>query len=125
MSTVDASRETGGVMMKLVGWSATAVALATGWASAALADETGFASSHTWRKERGLTCMSDHWHYGSSGVQPTKAKAEREAIISWSSFTAFEYGSNWARFGKAGSKKISCTKSPSGFDCSVEARPCR
>jgi hypothetical protein len=91
----------------------------------AAADETGFASAHTWRKERGMNCMADHWHYGNSTPQPTKAKAQRDAISSWQSFTAFEYGSNWARWGKAGSKKASCSNSAGGWTCNVEARPCR
>lgn len=104
----------------------TAVVLATfAISTLAVADETGFASSHDWRKERGLNCFVDHFHYGSSTTQPTRALAERDAIKSWSSFTDFEYGSNWARYGKAGSKKMGCKKSPSGWECNVEARPCR
>lgn len=101
------------------------VALATVVSSAAVADETGFASAHEWRKERGLNCMADHWHYGSSSGHPTKAKAEKAAIASWSSFTDFEYGSDWARWSKAGSKKSSCKDGSSGWECSVEARACR
>lgn len=102
-----------------------AVVLATAVSSVAVADETGFASAHTWRKERGLNCMVDHWHYGSGSSQPTRAKAEKDAIASWSSFTDFEYGSDWARWSKAGSKKASCKEGASGWECSVEARPCR
>lgn len=90
-----------------------------------MADETGFASAHDWRKERGLTCMADHWHYGSSSGHGTRAAAEKAAIASWSSFTDFEYGSNWARWSKAGSKKASCKQGASGWECSVEARACR
>lgn len=110
---------------RLVGF---AIAVACATASFALpvtADETGFASAHSWRKERGLTCMADHWHYGSSSSHPTKEKAQRDAVSSWSSFTDFEYGSNWARWGKAGSKKVSCSNSSGGWTCNVEARPCR
>ncbi len=103
-----------------------AVALATFCTtSVAMADETGFASSHDWRKERGMNCFVDHFHYGSSTTQPTRAKAERDAINSWSSFTDFEYGSNWARYGKAGSKKMTCKQGGGGWECNVEARPCR
>lgn len=103
-----------------------AVAFATFCAaSVAMADETGFASSHDWRRERGMNCFVDHYHYGSSTLQPTRAKAERDAIKSWASFTDFEYGSDWARYSKAGSKKMSCKSGGGGWECNVEARPCR
>jgi hypothetical protein len=101
-----------------------AAILATSALGAAMADETGFASMHSQARVGGKTCMTDHYHYGS-GTGRTKAAAERAAIGSWASFTDFEYGSDWARFGKAAGKRISCTKSPSGYDCQVEARPCR
>lgn len=110
---------------KVIASGATVVALVILLAAPAVADDTGFASSHDWRKERGLTCMSDHYHYGTSGEQRTKALAQREAIVSWQSFTAFEYGSDWARYGKAGSKKMSCKQGGGSWECSIEARPCR
>lgn len=106
-----------------IGVAVTAVSALT--PTATRADETGFASSHDWRKERGMTCMVDHYHYGSSGQQRTKALAQREAIVSWQSFTSFEYGSNWARYAKAGSKKMTCSDAGGSWECSVEARPCR
>lgn len=90
----------------------------------ALADETGFASTHDWRREGGRTCFSDHYHYGS-GSGGSKAAAQRSAISSWISFTDFEYGSDWARWGRAAGKRMSCSQSSSGYDCQVEARPCR
>ena len=80
---------------------------------------------HSARVERGYVCYTDHFHYGSSGTQPTRAKAERAAIESWSSFVDFEYGSAWANFRRAGSKGMSCSQSGGGWDCSLEARPCR
>ena len=80
---------------------------------------------HSARYERGFICYSDHFHYGSSGVQSTRAKAERAAAGSWSSFVDFEYGPAWANYGRAGSKKMTCSQSGGGWDCSVEARPCK
>ncbi len=88
-------------------------------------DSTGFASMHDLRRERGRLCMSDHWHYGTSGPQKSKSKARRAAIRSWASFTATEYGSDWARWGRAKSKRASCSRASGSWDCSVEARPCR
>ena len=90
----------------------------------ALADDTGFASAHDLRKERGRTCMSDHYHQGG-GSGSTKKAAQVDAIKSWQNFTAFEYGSDWARFSKAASKSMSCSASTSGVECNVEARACR
>lgn len=80
---------------------------------------------HTARVERGFVCYSDHYHYGSSGNQSSKRAAEAAAISAWSSFVDFEYGSAWANFRKAGSKKMTCSNGSGGWDCSVEARPCR
>ena len=73
-----------------------------------MADDTGFAYMHDLRKEGGRTCFTDHWHYGS-GNGATKAAAQKDAVGSWASFTAFEYGSDWARFSKAVSKRMSCS----------------
>lgn len=79
---------------------------------------------HDARRERGFTCYTDHFHYGSSGNMPSRKAAEAAAINSWSSFVDLEYGSAWSRFAKAGSKKMTCTQGSGGWDCSVEARPC-
>lgn len=100
-----------------------AVILSAGFAPA-IADQTGFASMHDQARVGGKMCMTDHYHYGS-GSGGNKAAAQKDAIASWSSFTDFEYGSDWARFSKAIGKRISCSRSTSGVDCQVEARPCR
>jgi len=92
---------------------------------ASSAAETGLASMHALRREGGRLCMSDHWHYGSSGVQPSRASAQRAAIRSWQDFTDLEYGSSWARFGRAASRKMGCSRASSGWSCDAEARPCR
>lgn len=90
----------------------------------ALADDTGFAYMHDMRREGGRTCFTDHYHYGN-GNGPTKAAAQKAAISSWASFTAFEYGSDWARFSRAASKAMSCSGSAGNVSCQLEARPCR
>jgi hypothetical protein len=89
-------------------------------AAPALADDSGFAYSHDIRGR----CMVDHYHYGS-GSGSTKTAAMRDAIGSYQSFTDFEYGSDWARWSRAAGKRASCTKSGSGFDCQISARPCK
>lgn len=93
-------------------------------AAPAAADDSGFAYMHDLRREGGKTCFTDHFHYGS-GAGPTKAAAQKAAIGSWSSFTDFEYGSDWARFTRAASKGMSCSRGSGGFDCQIEARPCK
>ncbi|MGL4395905.1 MAG: hypothetical protein ACRCS9_05140 [Hyphomicrobium sp.] len=101
-----------------------AVAACVGASGVALADETGFASMHTLRKEGGRLCMVDHFHSGT-GAGRTKDAAKRAAINSWSSFTAFEYGSNWARFGRAANASAQYTKTETGWSATIDARPCR
>ena len=59
-----------------------------------LADQTGLAEMHALRREGGRTCMSDHFHSGSSSGQRSRAAAET-APRSWADFTALEYGSDW------------------------------
>jgi len=90
----------------------------------AFADQSGLADMHALRKEGGRTCMSDHFHSGSSSGKGSRAAAEAEAIRSWADFTALEYGSDWARYGKAGSRSMRCKHSADGWDCDLEARPC-
>ena len=100
--------------------AATALGIPT-----ASADETGLASMHEWRRERGRICMSDHWHYGSSGSQRSRNAAQRAAIRSWVDFTNLEYGTVWARWGRAASKRMTCSPSGTGWNCDAEARPCK
>ncbi|MFZ4808002.1 MAG: hypothetical protein ACOYLQ_12145 [Hyphomicrobiaceae bacterium] len=110
-------------MMKLL--VATAVSLAA-LASTAFAaqEDVGLAGMHDLRREGNRLCMSDHWHYGSGGAMPNRKAAQAQAIESWSSFTAFEYGSEWANFAIAGGKTVQCSDGPSGVTCNVSARPC-
>lgn len=90
----------------------------------ALADQTGLADMHALRREGGRTCMSDHFHSGSSSGKGSRAAASADAIRSWADFTALEYGSDWARYGKAASRSMRCKHSADGWDCDLEARPC-
>lgn len=89
-----------------------------------IADETGLAGSHTLRKEGGRLCMADHFHSGS-GDGANKAAARVQAIKSWASFVDFEYGSAWARFGRAASVTTKYTKAEKGWTATIEARPCK
>lgn len=86
---------------------------------AARADDNGLAYMHDLRGR----CFADHFHYGT-GSGGSRAAAMRDAIGSWSSFTDFEYGSDWARWSRATSKQASCSRSGSGYSCEISARPC-
>ena len=101
-------------------------ALAASASIPASAAETGLAEAlHAVRREGGRLCMVDHWHYGSSGTKSTKAGAQRAAVVSWQDFTDLEYGNSWARFSRAASRKMGCSRSSAGWSCDAEARPCR
>jgi hypothetical protein len=103
--------------------AAVAAAVSVSWAPAR-ADDSGLASSHTLRKEGGKLCMADHYHAGS-GDGLTKPAARVEAAKSWASFVDFEYGSDWARFGRAASVSVKYTKAEKGWTATIEARPCK
>ena len=90
------------------------------------ADDTGLAGSlHALQKERGKTCMVDHFHFGKSVSFKKKRHARADAIVSWREFVAWEYGSDWGSYRRAGSKSMACKNSGGIWTCSVEARPCR
>ena len=89
------------------------------------AQESGVATIHTWVKVGRKTCMLDHYHDGS-GNGRTRKDAERAAITAWSEFTAWEYGTPWARYTIAESRQTTCTpQSKDAWSCAVQARPCR
>ncbi len=80
---------------------------------------------HALRSERGLVCMAEHTHTGSSTAQPSRKAAELAALRDWASFTAWEYGSHWGNAAIAGSKSFSCSRKGATHACDFEARPCR
>src|ERR1700759_3838586 len=116
--------------MNRFGWMKPALVAAAAIACAvpAHADETGLDSIHAQQRERGRKkCFVDHYHYGSSSGGSTKKAAMAAGIKSWSDFTDFEYGSDWARWSMASSKSAKCTEAGPGgaWSCDLSARPCR
>jgi hypothetical protein len=99
------------------------VAILAGEASAQGA-ESGMASIHQWVKVGRKTCMLDHFHDGN-GTGATKREAERAAVVAWTEFTVWEYGTPWGRYTNAVSKKMDCSPGGGGWTCHVQARPCR
>lgn len=108
-------------MLQFAAGAALAIALAS---TATRADDTGFASAHDWVKTGGRTCLADHAHSGS-GDGATKDRAKAAAIRSWISFTALEYGSDWARYSSSVAQSVKYTKAETGWTAVVEGRPCR
>ncbi len=89
------------------------------------AQETGVAQIHSWVKVGRKTCMLDHYHEGS-GNGRSRRDAERAAITAWSEFTAWEYGTPWARYTIAENRQATCNEqSKNAWSCYVQARPCR
>jgi hypothetical protein len=112
--------------MRLIIFTVSLAALmaCTSLLQTAAADETGLASMHAWRKVGKKTCMVDHFHSGS-GSGATQKIAEMAALRDWSSFTDFEYGSDWANPRIAAQRTMRCSRESTTFACQVEALPCR
>jgi hypothetical protein len=93
-------------------------------AAGARADDTGFAYSHDLKKESGRTCFASHAHSGI-GEAKTKDKAQAAALKSWYEYTAGEYGSDWARWGRSAGQSVSYTKTADGWSANISSRPCK
>ena len=91
----------------------------------AVAQETGLDQIHDQARQGGRTCMTSHFHYGSSSGQASKKLAETAAINDWRGFTAFEYGLPWGSWQLAAGKSLNCNNSGSSWGCNAEARPCK
>jgi len=112
----------GAVALAVFTWVGTAEAQSR---RAMAAQETGVAEIHSWVKVGRKTCMLDHFHDGS-GTGRTKREAERAAIVAWSEFTAWEYGTPWGRYAIAASRSANCSQQSRGsWSCAVQALPCR
>jgi len=95
---------------------------AMGWATSGLAQQT----LHDEVRVGKLSCMVDHYHFGSSKGQASKKAAEAEAAASWSDFVDFVYGSAYTSWKSSVGKSVECAKDGSGsWGCIVSSRPCR
>lgn len=93
-------------------------------AGSAFADDTGMAYSHDIVKSGGHSCFASHAHSGS-GDGATKPAAMQAALKAWWEYTAGEYGSDWAHWGRSAGQKVTYTKAASGWTATVESRPCK
>ena len=87
--------------MTIKGYIRAAVVAAGVFTIAAPAMAQEVADMHEQRRERGVICFTDHYHYGSSSGQPTKRAAQIAAIQSWAGFVDFEYGGSWTSWAKS------------------------
>lgn len=91
----------------------------------AMADETGLVGLHSQVRVGHRSCFAGHEHY-ASGTGTTRRLAMRDMIAGWSSFTAWEYGSDWGHYSRAADKRVSCVHDGNrSWSCSGTARPCR
>ncbi len=58
-------------------------------------------------------------------TQPSQGDAERMARQTWRTQVAHKYGSDYADWGKAKSRKVECEEIAKYFRCWAEAKPCR
>ena len=73
-----------------------------------------------------LSCMVDHYHFGSSKGQASRKAAEADAAASWENFVDFEYGGAYASWKASQGKSVDCANDGSGlWGCTVSSRPCR
>jgi hypothetical protein len=110
--------------MKRTAFTVAALAVFAAASIPAAADDTGGASMHDLHKEGGRTCMVDHLHAGTAEGK-TKAAAKSAAIREWYAYTAGEYGSDWASWGKSAAKKVTYAKADAGWSATVASRPCK
>ena len=90
------------------------------------ADDTGLAKAlHPMRYERGKLCMRFHYHHGVGKEFKSRRGARASAARAWSAFVTAEYGSDWGRFRRAGSRTMRCQKAAGIWQCNARARPCR
>lgn len=89
----------------------------------------GLDGLHKKAVEGGRLCMSDHYHFSSSGTWPDRSMAKKAAARSWERFTEAEYGRAWAQLSRASSVDFACATAPSRrgptWSCELKARPCR
>ena len=110
--------------MKSAMISVAVCAFLFGLSAGVSADDTGFASSHDMVKSGGRKCFASHAHSGT-GEGKTKAAAMSAALKNWWEYTAGEYGSDWAHWGKSAGKTVSYAKAAGGWSATVESRPCK
>ncbi len=74
-------------------------------------------------------CMVEHDHHGDSRPNASKEQAAIEAARAWSSFTALEYGREWADIRLSIDQHLNCAPvvlhSGQSWQCKVKAKPCR
>jgi hypothetical protein len=58
-------------------------------------------------------------------TQPSELDAERSAEAQWRTEVAHKYGSNYADWDKAKSRKMECEEIAEYFRCWATAQPCR
>ena len=117
--------------MRRVLWGAIVSAALVGSLGAATSTEAaGLDGLHSKVQIGNRLCMAGHTHHGAGQAWGTREKALASAAKSWGSFTALEYGAEWADFGQSSNQDISCWPSrlghgPTHWTCSLTSSPCK
>lgn len=86
------------------------------------------ADTSTWAKAPGpggTVCFASHFHYGTSREQIDPEVGKQLALVTWSEFVSFEYGTMYADYALAQSKSAHCEHKAGQWTCTIQARPCR
>ena len=117
--------------MRFVLWGAILSSALIGSAVTATSSQSaGLDGLHSKVQIGNRLCMAGHTHHGAGSAWGVREQALAVAAKSWGSFTALEYGNEWADFRQSNNQEISCRPSNSGpgpahWTCSVTASPCR
>ena len=113
--------------MRFVLWGAVlSSALSGSVFMAPSADAAGLDGLHRKIQVGNRLCMAGHKHHGTSNSAPTRAHALASAAQHWNSFTALEYGDEWADFRNAHTPEVHCRQSGhAAWRCDITASPCR
>ena len=116
--------------MRFLMWGATLSSVLVGSALLATQPQAGGLDGlHAKVQIGNRLCMSGHAHHGSGMSKPTRALAAADAARAWGSFTALEYGNDWAEFNQAHAQDMQCQagggRDGTLWSCNVTATPCK
>lgn len=113
--------------MRFILWGAVLSSALSGSALVAPATEAaGLDGLHRKIQVGNRLCMAGHKHHGTGSTAPSREQALASAAKHWGSFTALEYGDEWADFHMANMPEVRCRQSGHAtWRCDITASPCR
>lgn len=113
--------------MRFVLWGAVLSSALSGSSFLASSTEAaGLEGLHRKIQVGNRLCMAGHKHHGTGSTAPSRELALASAAQHWGSFTALEYGAEWADFRVAHTPEVRCRQSGhAAWRCDITASPCR